>query len=213
MLLLTSTQAVRWAIENAVHIISMSWTITKTKSNSNDLAELEKALSEAAEQNILLFCSMSDEGITDKDRTCPVSFPLRKFNIGAASPTGSLWEQGGDKQSVNYGFPGTNFVFKAEPNQFPVPSSGSSIATALAAGLATMILYCAQTHSPDDFAKLQSHDHMNEAFQAIGINENRYILVWNVFSKCIKELGIGESKSKAIKEIMQILLSRQRLVA
>ena len=189
----------------------MSWTIEKTQANARDIEDLETALSDASRRKILLFCSMSDEKISPKDKTYPVNFPLKKFKIGAASETGSQWEQRGDKHNADYSLPGTNFIFESEQSPLVVPRSGSSIATALAAGLAAIILHCALCRKESDFELLRSHEQMDNAFKAIGTTDDKYILVWNVFETYLKNQPHGEHGG-TLNEIMEKLLSRSREV-
>jgi hypothetical protein len=72
-LLNINSQAVRAAIDRKVHIISMSWTIEKTKENARDILDLEAAIEAAAKAGILMFCAANDQGVASRDKSFPVS--------------------------------------------------------------------------------------------------------------------------------------------
>lgn len=59
---LIAIQAVRTAIEKKVDIICMAWTIEQTDSNRDDIKALSSAISDAAAENILMFCAATDQG-------------------------------------------------------------------------------------------------------------------------------------------------------
>ncbi|KAI8633882.1 hypothetical protein F5Y19DRAFT_462121 [Xylariaceae sp. FL1651] len=79
--------------------------------------------------------------------------------------------------------------------------TGSSVATALAAGLAALILYCVQVRllraRKDEaeavraqFRRLTEHDQMMKAFRSIGVTEEsnyKYIAVWDTFEKPVRK--------------------------
>ena len=79
--------------------------------------------------------------------------------------------------------------------------TGSSVATALAAGLAALILYCVQVRvllaRPEhekqkarrDFQTIKKHDSMMRALKDIGTTEasnHKFIEVWEVFGKKVE---------------------------
>jgi len=86
------------------------------------------------------------------------------------------------------------------------------VATAIAAGLAALVLYCVQlgalntqklgqsgsAATMEDFKAIKGHERMKEAFQAIGTSQamgNKYIEVWNVFDRAAKEAeGLGRER-------------------
>ncbi|KAH9209499.1 hypothetical protein DL95DRAFT_276693, partial [Leptodontidium sp. 2 PMI_412] len=85
------------------------------------------------------------------------------------------------------------------------PLTGSYVATAFAAGLAALVLYCVQLGAlntqelkdwygsavtMEDFKAMKGHKRMKEAFTAIGTSQasgNKYIEVWNVFGPAAKK--------------------------
>lgn len=221
----------RAAIDRGVDIISMSWTIEKTPDNEADITKLEAALDEAAKKNILLFCSANDQG-TEADESYPAANSTR-FKIGAATAQGTTWRWTRTSQ-VDFIFPGDK-VIKERPGNVPVEKcslvSGSSVATALAAGLAALVLYCVQFSAYhcittnqqarvvtlDDFHAMKTRKRMAEAFHAIHTtkdSDNKYIEVWNTFETAPRE---GEGKEKGVKReiivtVAEKLKSRRKLV-
>jgi hypothetical protein len=222
---------VREAIGLGVDIISMSWTIEKTPENEADIKNLEVALDKAAEKDILPFCSANDEA-TDANESHPAANPKR-FKIGAATAWGTAWHWT-RASHVDFILPGDK-VIKDRPGNVPLEKcslvSGSSVATALAAGLAAMVLYCVQfsayhRHATNqnikfaalgDFHAMKTRDRVAEAFHAISTtkdSDHKYIEVWNTFETAPRE---GEGKEKDIKReiiatVADKLKSRKRLV-
>lgn len=147
----SAAEAVREAIRRKVHIISMSWTITPSSNEDEterkERKELEQAIMDAAAAEILMFCSASDEGAKQNDTLPSKAMSGSIFKIGGADVNGNLYERVGDIAAVDYTLPGHLVASEVPPDvtrskvQY---SSGSSVATALAAGLAALILYCAR---------------------------------------------------------------------
>jgi hypothetical protein len=192
-------------VRKKVHIISMSWTIDppEDENQSQDLADLESAISDAAKANILMFCSASDEGAKHTS-----SYPSRAtnkiFTIGAADASGAVYKWVGGINSVDFIFPGK--LVEGEGPSDAVPKNvkywtGSSVATALAAALAALILYCAQVRvlrapapqkekARKDFQALKKHDKMMQAFKNIGATQAskyKYLTVWEVFGRKVSD--------------------------
>lgn len=131
----------------------MSWTITpptnETDEELEDLKELESAIMEASKANILMFCSASDEGAKQDDTYPSKALSGKIFKIGGADANGGLYDRVGDITAVNFILPG-QLVASEELSDTALKVqywNGSSIATALAAGLAALILYCARTYT------------------------------------------------------------------
>ena len=241
----------------------MSWTIERTDENKSDILALEEAVQNAANRKILMFCAASDGGAVN-DR----SFPARSvkgvlFKIGAATEEGSKWKWVGDATHIDFIFPGHKVV-KERYGEAPIQScsllTGSSVATAIAAGLAALILDCVQRaalhyedllhqqrifnssrplsqgdgetpsnpHDPEvdskpqmskvqvdeaiqraekvlgeDYDNLKAHDKMYEAFRKIGLTENKYVKVWDVFQKAPAE-AMGKTPEEKIEIVSKI---------
>ncbi|EWC43894.1 hypothetical protein DRE_01246 [Drechslerella stenobrocha 248] len=162
----SAAAAVEWAVNNKVDIISMSWTIEifgegmnpkpkqdvqhhdnpedsegseRTHNESPDIKLLTRAIKVAKDKNIILFASASDQG-SASSRHC---YPARAggcITIGAATETGEMcaWVH---PSQAKFCCPGVDVPFK-KANETPKQQSGSSVATALAAGLAGLLLFC-----------------------------------------------------------------------
>jgi hypothetical protein len=200
-------QAVRAAVDRNVDIISMSWTIERTETNKADIDELEKAIELAASKDMLMFCAATDQGAF-KDRSYPAASGTKKiFKIGAAEASGAALKWIGDQSAVDFIMPGHQVVMErhGDPGvQKFTPLTGSSVATALAAGLAAIVLYCVQlggivradgnekeeSRELAEYRALKTHERMKEAFQQIGTtkeSEFKYVTVWNRFGKTVKK--------------------------
>ncbi|KAL2287039.1 hypothetical protein FJTKL_06063 [Diaporthe vaccinii] len=204
----SAAQAIREATRRKVHIISMSWTITppsnETESEQQDIKDLEAAIAEASAENILMFCSASDEGANQSATYPSKAQPGKIFKIGGADANGWLCDRVGDISMVDFILPG-QLVASDDLTDSALSKqqywSGSSVATALAAGLAALILYCAQirvarsrTDAERDTAKkhfklLCQHGKIEEAFGAITSegSTGKYPAVWTIFGKKVMD--------------------------
>jgi subtilisin family serine protease len=223
--MLTIWKAVKAAIEKKVDIISMSWTIEKDDKNKQDIEKLEKAIGEAAENNILMFCAATDQGATS-DQSYPAATASTKniFKIGAAEASGAAIKQLRDPTLIDFFFPGHQVV--RERHDDPSISkytalTGSSVATALASGLAAVMLYCVQFSAiansrgrprPDlsKYESLKTHERMKEAFAQIGTtpeSQNKYIKVWERFEKPVKNAD-GQPRVDRVIRLAEALMWR-----
>lgn len=214
----------RAAIDFGVDIISMSWTIEKTSDNETDIRRLEETLQEAAKQKILLFCSSNDE-ITSSNGSHP-SHDKTRFKIGAATAHGKI-SQYTQSEEVDFIFPGDKVIRERYDSVLDTNSSlvsGSSVATALAAGLAALVLYCVQfsvyhvlatdrnVHimANERVQAVKDRDRMKQVFQAIG-EDHQYIKVWDMFRvACIKMEGKDRSIQREIISDLTQSITRGR---
>jgi hypothetical protein len=203
----------------------MSWTITAPtgESYSEDIRALESAIMDAAKEGILMFCSASDEG-AKQSNTFPSKSTSKIFKIGGADADGGIYKPVGDIGSVDFILPG-ELVEGEGLSDATVQKvqywTGSSVATALATGLAALILYCARIRiilashqtvkkAKDDFELLKSHEKMQEAFRNIGTtspSKGKYLMVWEVFGKKVRmseEQNRGYSGSKKIDLVADV---------
>ncbi|KAK3690256.1 peptidase S8/S53 domain-containing protein [Podospora appendiculata] len=176
----SAARAIRAAAQKGVHIISMSWTILPPEDAAVEQM-LDQAVKAADQANILMFCSASDKGVKKSD-TYPAKGTNRIFTIGAAKASGIK------EQWVPQGV---------------TTVTGSSVATALAAGLAALVLYCVQArlavstaeHEREkarrQFRLLKRHENMHRAFgHSIGTTEGseyKFLAVWDVFGKACEK--------------------------
>lgn len=216
----------------------MSWTIERTPRNKDAIENLESAIEAAAKAGILMFCAANDQGIA-RDDSFPAACGRTKhiFKIGAAEASGTAWKWTGDLTDVDFIFPGHN-VIKERPNDAPLEKckilTGSSVATAIGAGLAALVLYCVQlgalnTQSSiqqhqeqggsgvtmDDLEVMKTHERMKEAFNGIGTSQasgHKYVEVWNVFEPATKVEGVDRDRRiKIVAGIAEKLTSTKKL--
>jgi len=100
-----------------------------------------------------MFCAASDQGNTHEStigNDVPALYgdPIK---IGAAKANGLPWDQTG-QQYVDYYLPGHDIVIDGYKPAKGQPQSGSSLATAIATGLAALIQYCFRIACIDDNA-------------------------------------------------------------
>ncbi|KAI1408751.1 hypothetical protein F5Y13DRAFT_104954 [Hypoxylon sp. FL1857] len=134
-----AAEAVKWAIRENVDIISMSWNIERNRSNEADIDALASQIKAAANRNIIMYCAAQDKGQLGNSEVevYPAGSDTTKLKIvGAADPTGHPLNIV-DTDKVHYLFPG-EVVLENDGKTI----TGSSAATALAAGTAAMILFC-----------------------------------------------------------------------
>lgn len=120
----------------------MSWTIESKSPEGEEMKRLKEALTLAETKRILMFCSADDRGSISSDHCYPNVWD-KCLLIGAANDTGSMcdWVPA-HKASQMFIFPGLNIPFSAGIGIPDSPESGSSVATAIAAGLAGVLLFC-----------------------------------------------------------------------
>ncbi|KAL1855204.1 hypothetical protein Daus18300_011205 [Diaporthe australafricana] len=224
----SASKAIKWAVEQRVHIICMSWAIDEMDENARK--RLREAVTEAADEGILLFCANPDRGTsTSENKTYPYyENSTRVFCIGAADQDGKRWSKiPSNDNSCNYLFPGVELgipVIDTAKTKMGKPAedwrkhSGSSLACALATGLAAMILHCARvskSESADDTWKwLKTRNGMDSAFKAINDDENtegKWLVVQRIFGKVAEQRsGDEESMAMALEDRVMLELVRKR---
>ncbi|KAJ5544315.1 hypothetical protein N7513_007126 [Penicillium frequentans] len=178
----SAIEAIDDAVSMNVDVISMSWTV-----NSNSQHAFKAAIERAAKAKILMFCAASDKG-KGRDINCPHNCsPNDTFRVGAVKASGQIWEWVPEPEKLDIGLPGHDVLMKhdlPQGSEFKLEShTGSSVATALAAGLAALILECVKmghvhsvaydVHDPDlnisehDYLRLKTREGMMKAFTRI----------------------------------------------
>lgn len=189
----------------------MSWTVPVQKESSQDKTHLEEVLQRAVASNTPMFCSCPDSGqFTSKDY--PTAYNRdRFFRIGAANDDGSVFRWTENIDSLDFILPGVDVVRDHAKKRLPDrvkdirSDTGSSVATALAAGLAATIICCVKASamglltagkkeggessellkgiSPADADRIATHANMKQAFPKLGkLTDKRFIPVWESFS-------------------------------
>lgn len=200
-----------------VDIISMSWTIEKSEENEEKkkaLIDLDDALEEAAKKDILMFCAARDEGL-ENPKQVPYPAASRTKNImiiGAAGPSGTIsaWV---NPNAIHFLFPGID-LRSARPDWMPpeMPTvDGSSTATALASGLAAlllMILAKDTTGAWDPAATRGRHQKINNILDGVK-NDKNYVQVWDLFDEFTKN-SKTEGDSVVLQNMVNWILSKAK---
>ncbi|KZZ89722.1 Peptidase S8, subtilisin-related protein [Moelleriella libera RCEF 2490] len=132
----SAARAIQAAIDKQVHMMCLSWTLKTT--DVVERRELEAAIAEAKSRNILMFCSANDSGPLDDDSYPYTAAQDVAFRIGAANACGKIDPAVATQGRIHFTLPGTKVGME---NVSPAKRSndhrtGSSVATALAVGLA-----------------------------------------------------------------------------
>ncbi|KAI1635751.1 hypothetical protein F4809DRAFT_612809 [Biscogniauxia mediterranea] len=223
----SAAEAIRAAIALKVQIISVSWTIryrganrTNPALSENDpskpvkkdpFTQLADAIDEVKKKGIIMFCSASDDIQTTAMKALPYSQqPEHIFRIGAALWLGQRDPTTETPDRIDWYFPGNQVAEAKNPRlRGPVKyHDGSSAGTALAAGLASLIMYLARLvqarHTEtgnrrearlfEEFATgLEDRTKMKQALDMIGKKGNyqqdkKYLPVWDVFNPATEVL-------------------------
>lgn len=189
-------------------VISMSWNITPPENPAVRIA-FDQAIYKAKAKGALMFCATMDTG-NFHDHSYPyASNPSHIFRIGAATAEGRTADFTTSDDNIDFILPGHDVVLnrlfgedwgKARPASEAV--SGSSVSTALAAGLAALVLECVrlgvkyttETKQSDrgvaikreDLRRIRTKEAMAYALNSISVNRRtganaRYIDVWDTF--------------------------------
>jgi hypothetical protein len=195
-------------LEKKVHIMSMSWTIEGgDPGNEKHLERLSKAIKDAANGETIMYCSARDKGEDERKDVKPypaASDTLKLKRVGAAMASGekSTWTDAG---AVDYLLPGV-FSLKRESGEQAYNTNdrdsfdGSSAATALAAGLAALVLLCfeAVERKLDEF---RTPERMDALFSALQSKSSKYIQVSRLLD-VVKE-GSRESADVAAMKVVE----------
>lgn len=202
-------------MDRKVQIISMSWTAKQHENNDKDREKFDTTVRRAVNSGILLFCSAGDKGAHEDSDYPAASNPRQMFRIGAAKANGNAWDWVGDINNLVFIIPGHEVPERTPGDdllQTTRPQTGSSVATALGAGLAALIIFCVQLAAMHtemsqqlsqavgmvptavnmkDLADVKEHESMKAAFNAIGTSKesnHKFIEVWKLFDKAGKDL-------------------------
>lgn len=237
----SAARAIEGAIIRKADIISMSWTIRKLakkigsvpnaldvgtdeehKRSPEEVAmdALQKAIEKAKSRNILMFCSAADDIQLLGRESLPFSAASDCIlRIGAALPKGQRDPTSEDFNTISYFFPGNQVAEARNPRSSkPVEyHDGSSVSTALAAGLASLIIYCThvvKTYYDDsrpftDWAlKLRNHKNMRTAFDNINspdYDDKKFLPVWKTFGDATERINNAQGEKKKIVELENLV--------
>lgn len=206
----------------------MSWTVSEPQDEIK--TKFDEALSNAAQKKILMFCSSPDEGNYSGDHYPTAYGPDKFFRIGASQADGHAYSWI-SLDKVDYLFPGVDVVqankkdIKLRGVEDRKAETGSSISTALAAGLAALVLWfviIGAKYSWDenqgggdgldanDVKAIQNIKAMKQAFKKLGASREsneKFIEIWSELddrAKALKELH-GDQNIKAARQVIHKL--------
>ncbi|KAI9689796.1 MAG: hypothetical protein M1822_009678 [Bathelium mastoideum] len=190
----SAAEAIRWATDKGVDVISMSWTIETPQEDAK--SKLTSAVEEALRKDILLFCASDDQGNLNSI-PYPARIDPRIFWIGSATALGTANDE--TQKTVTFIAPGTEEVQEQRRGQrlsFAKPRVGSSIATARCAGLAALILQCILL-SPEAYQRdqVRKEGNMRKMFKRMTGDQSghcKYLRVWDVFTEAKMNAGIED---------------------
>ena len=185
----------------------MSWTIEASLTDSKDLALFEDAISKAKGEEILMFCATSDQGSISSENCYPGKWG-NCIRIGAATALGDkcTWVPDGH---YDYLLPGKNipFQWKRSDGFSSWYESGSSLSTALAAGLGGLLLYCNRVVHGKDSREFQKKTVMSDLFRKLAVTAKgtKYVRADNWFGKkfqtYIQQATNGRAATKSLSTV------------
>lgn len=151
----------------------MSWSLIKKKENESQMKQIEKlgdkiTLAGNAENKIIMFCSASDDGVYGVHKNLyPGNSGTKAIKtIGSSDEHGKPSKFVDESSKLDYLFPGEGI---------DELQHGSSAATALAAGLAALILWCYAKESPQGWEKkARGWENMESIFRGMR-TDNRFV--------------------------------------
>ena len=161
----------------------MSWSIERTSDNNDSFQRLNTAIKKAADADTIMYCSARDKGEEENKSIRPypaASDTLKLKRVGGALPSGEkgTWTNVG---AVDYLLPGVFSLQKESSSEIATSGSldsfdGSSAATALAAGLAALVLLCFEAVH-QDLARFKNPELIDALFRALQNSPSKYIQV------------------------------------
>ncbi|KAF4545351.1 uncharacterized protein LTHEOB_5184 [Lasiodiplodia theobromae] len=178
----TVAEAIRWAISRDVDVICLSLVAyTNTQ-------EMSEAILEASEKDIAILSSTADEGLVIKDNAANqkrIRNNRHVFSIAACDRYGNLLDRS-QKEGYDYRFIGHNVHVGQVPFlKSPESISGSSVATAIAAGTASLIIACSRISKNNGKKCNKRCDLVTNIFQEMleGREELKYVVLENLCEK------------------------------
>ena len=161
----------------------MSWSIHSSDIHATERRELEDSIKNAYDNGITMFCAASDHGRTSESAAeddLPAAF-LYPLKIGAARADGHAWGNVG-YEKIDYYLPGHKIVLDDYRPAEGQPQSGSSLATAVAAGLAALVQYCSNlTDNESKADRVLRRTRTEQAFKKLCTSPDKFPQVEKLF--------------------------------
>ena len=199
-------QAVDWAISENVDIISMSWSLVDTGENTTETEALGSAISTAmgAENKIIAYCAASDESMYGEyKKLYPAHSDTKGIKTIGSSKSNGKPSDFVNEDKVDYLLPGQDH------SDLPVDfrEGGSSAATALAAGLAALILWCYAKDAGPNWEsvveRVAGWENMHKIFKGMKTDQTRFIDVTALLKHNNKVANVAQVVSKCNAYILQ----------
>ncbi len=186
----------------------MSWNVKKTEESGNDpgnveeVAELEKEINVAAkDKNILIYCAAGDnQGSISRSTKWVPCDSENTISIGATDMNGAKKGYVVDNQKLTYLFPGENILKEMDRDSRDVGNSG---ATALAAGLAAMVLFISKAENIIKIEKSSRKEYMGRVFDKVfsaAENNTKVVQVADVLGEERSKLENFKEKLKGVRQ-------------
>jgi hypothetical protein len=236
----SAARAIRGAVDLHVDIISISWTvrnkldkgtqINRERTNRQTMESAAVAILEAAVEKVisdrkfLMFCSTSDDILLSAMDTLPYQKGQKNiFRIGAASPLGQRDHHSEDEDNIDFYMPGNRVAAALNPRSADVIKyhDGSSVSTALAAGLASLIMHCAhiahqhveKRQGSDNRLKglreaLRQRQNIHTAFTNIDVPEwknKKYLPVWKMFGPAAESMNAKRNDDDKLDVLVRLV--------
>lgn len=162
----------------------MSWSLVRkdgsdgSPSNAEQIRLLDEQIQEAARRGIIMYCAAADESYYGSNKEL---YP-KKADTEHIKAVGSAMENGQpsnfvDASQVDYLFPGEEIKGLGD-------KKGSSAATAIASGLAALILWCFEQHQGSTGVKKIAHPKkMHYLFTKLKARESKWVDATKVFKE------------------------------
>lgn len=186
----------------------MSWTLSQN-TNSEERTRFENALKESSKRNILMFGVIRDKGRNTKHLSYPGKAMSEIICIGGAGIHGE--DENATANEPDFTFPGSGLGDLHIQQENLDQVSGSSIATALASGLAALVLHCADiTNYGNDRKHLRRLGTMKDIFKSIAANgpydsKNKYVAAQTVFKPGFVKYDWEPEGRKMLKDVLKKL--------
>ncbi|KAH6627368.1 hypothetical protein F5144DRAFT_534928 [Chaetomium tenue] len=173
-----AANAVDWAIRRNVHIISMSWSLVKVDANKEQIAMLDSKIQEAARKGIIMYCAAADQGQYGSDLEL---YPARA-DTKHVKAVGSARENGAASTSVDPSQ--VEYLFPGEEIEGLGKRKGSSAATALASGLAALVLCCFEKQlGKGGSSRIANPKNMHEVFEKLKGKDSKWVDATRLFKE------------------------------
>ncbi|KAI5792576.1 hypothetical protein DFH27DRAFT_192777 [Peziza echinospora] len=211
----SAAEAINWAVKCGVDIISMSWSIGTTSVWSREEPTLDERMFKAAivsarERRILMFGAARDQGNnTVIEPTLYPAFAPGVFCIVSADQHGQLNASVGQVErdgKYTYAFPGEDPSAQVN-GRIQARSTGSSIATAFAAGFTALLLHSLEASEFEekyecDLAYLRRFEVMARMLEGMLVPGTRYLGMGAQFRHELLQLGDWDQVGKKALRLM-----------